>query len=611
MSNYLGALFLLFFSINSFAQLMVDKVIPPSPNAAVIIKYCDHPAGQQNGIPEIKLPIHELKYDDISIPISLNYHTLGIKVEEEATWAGLGWYLNAGGMITRIVRGKDDLGLAEQGDKAKAKGYPFEHIKPCFDDCQENENDDFHSKVCEGEIDSDPDIFFFDILGTKGKFLLTPDHKVDVDTITIKTGAPTNLEIKFSMLTNSWKVQDSKGFAYYFRSKERTETHRNYFDLRKDSNKLLIKYYSDFATTSWYLDEVVSPNGAIVYFRYDIYSNGDSPYASNGTNHKMNINDEDIWDVHYSSYCFPDTIENVQILSESVFSDVYLKSIRCGDYKVDFKTSDRDDIVSPAAYNKPKHEGVNKDNYSSVLKGPQKLDKLIITKNGQLLEKYEFEYSNFNQNKDSEYNCLIKRLRLDKIAKTNKEGVKSEDSFSYIENYGLPSKTSHARDVWGYYNGEEDLYNITPSDYYNYSQPEKLLQPEGRTKHYSLNHLQEGMLNRIQYSNGKILEYSYDHQEFTKINDEISSHFEKNMKNSNFSNETDPFISGGLRIKEISETFNNEKKVRSFEYKKDGKETGTLIITNYDHDHNGYGHKTSGNHNVLYHDVAVTETKGN
>lgn len=105
--------FVLLFAFSAKAQLLVDKIIPPSPNAAAIMKYCDHPIGKNSGLQKIRIPIHTIKHDDIILPLNLNYHPIGIKVEEEATWAGLGWHLSAGGVITRIIRGKNDIGIAE------------------------------------------------------------------------------------------------------------------------------------------------------------------------------------------------------------------------------------------------------------------------------------------------------------------------------------------------------------------------------------------------------------------------------------------------------------------------------------------------------------------
>lgn len=601
---------ILLLSWQSSAQLLVEKVMPPSPNATAIIKYCDHPIGTKSGIPEISFPFEPLVHQDILIPMSMNYHTLGIKVEEEASWTGLGWYLSAGGVITRIVRGKNDFGHTEKDIESTAKGYPFEHIKPCFDDCEANQTADFRQKVCNGEIDSDPDVFFFDLLGVKGKFLLTPDHKENAKSIFIKTVSPTNLVFEYLTTTNTWKVKNELGYTYFFRTKEKTETHRNYFDYRTDTKKVLFKYYSELATTSWYLDEIVSPSGASAFFRYDVYPNGDSPYTSNGTYHKMFINDIDVWDIHYSAYCFPDAVENVQILSESLFGDVYLKSIRCGDYKVNFILNDREDMVSPAAFDRPTHVGGTEySKYFNINKGPQRLDAMEITKNGDFVERYDFKYSYFNDLMTNGHARTFKRLKLDALVKTYSNGEQSTERFSYIEKFGLPSKESRARDLWGYYNGEEDIHNITPSDFMNYSQPEKALWEEGRARHYSLKYAQEGTLKKIEFSNGTMREFVYNHQEFTAVSPEITSHFEENMKDSNFSHVAHPFIAGGLRVQEIIDISPDFQIFQEYDYRKNQRESGVLSIVHYDHDHSGFGHKTSGNHNVVYNLVNVSEVR--
>jgi len=330
---------ILFISEISLAQLRIDKAIPPSFDAAAIIKYCDHPTGINYGIPKIQFPLRTLINKDLFIPIKLNYHPLGIRVEEEATWTGLGWYMQAGGMITRIIRGENDFSISDFPENNISKGYPFEHIKPCFDDCKENENDDFHRAVCNGEIDSDPDIFFFDILGMKGKFLLTPDHSPTTESIDIDIVSPRKMSIKYFLKSNTWEVTDQRGYKYEFKTPSKTYNLSNYFDYKFQSHKIHFDFQSITATSTWYLDKVTSPKGATAIFEYADYD-----YVSDGAFQKMNINDKDIWDVHYSSYCFPENIENVQITGQSQYSDVYLKSIQLGEYKVSFAISEQKNL---------------------------------------------------------------------------------------------------------------------------------------------------------------------------------------------------------------------------------------------------------------------------
>src|SRR4051794_30699453 len=94
---------------NVFAQnlnpLNLSNVIPPSPSVAALNKFLDMPVGYSTGVPDISIPIYNLQSGEMNLPISLSYNASGIKVEEVPSWVGTGWSLNAGGSISRIVRG--------------------------------------------------------------------------------------------------------------------------------------------------------------------------------------------------------------------------------------------------------------------------------------------------------------------------------------------------------------------------------------------------------------------------------------------------------------------------------------------------------------------------
>ena len=87
---------------------LVNDIIMPAPNAASLGKYADIPISYNTGVPNIDLPLYEVKEGPLRLPISVSYHASGIRVGEAASWVGLGWSLNAGGLITRTVLGKPD-----------------------------------------------------------------------------------------------------------------------------------------------------------------------------------------------------------------------------------------------------------------------------------------------------------------------------------------------------------------------------------------------------------------------------------------------------------------------------------------------------------------------
>ena len=100
-------------SLHIFAQApqpqkFLPVLAPPSPEAAAFSRYGNYQVNLFTGVPEISIPIYEIKVGELSIPISINYHSSGIKVTDVASRAGLGWDLQAGGSITRKIMGKPD-----------------------------------------------------------------------------------------------------------------------------------------------------------------------------------------------------------------------------------------------------------------------------------------------------------------------------------------------------------------------------------------------------------------------------------------------------------------------------------------------------------------------
>ena len=103
---------LLFSSPNSIISQPNNKMLPadaiPAPNAAALAKYGDVPVSYFTGVPDISIPIHTLNEGPLNLLISLSYHAGGTKPVEMASWVGMGWSLNAGGLISRTVQGIPD-----------------------------------------------------------------------------------------------------------------------------------------------------------------------------------------------------------------------------------------------------------------------------------------------------------------------------------------------------------------------------------------------------------------------------------------------------------------------------------------------------------------------
>jgi RHS repeat-associated protein len=132
-----------------------NNVTIPSANAGSLGKYGDIPVGNFTGTPSINIPIYTLQEGPISVPISMSYHASGLKVNELASWVGLGWSLNAGGMISRSVLSvKDD---DPNGWLNKALPDP--------------------ANLLHNDWDREPDIFSYSFGGQSGKFFIGKDKK--------------------------------------------------------------------------------------------------------------------------------------------------------------------------------------------------------------------------------------------------------------------------------------------------------------------------------------------------------------------------------------------------------------------------------------------------
>ncbi len=235
MKSVLPILILLFFSNDIFAQL--DRpVVPPSPNASALIRQANIEVGHYTGVPNISIPFGSVPGKDISVPISIDYHASGIKVQDVASSVGLGWNLNAGGAITRVVQGIPD-GIKSNCASGTA-GY-FYNI----------------SELCDGERD----LFYFSIMGRSGKMFLD-------DAGYVQTMPYQDIRIVPGVGPNSvgyWSITDENGYQYIFGE---TSAEQEQITYATGSTTYTDKY--TFIST-WYLSRIVSPKGVqVATFNY-------------------------------------------------------------------------------------------------------------------------------------------------------------------------------------------------------------------------------------------------------------------------------------------------------------------------------------------------------
>ena len=249
------------------------NVLPMSPNAAALAMYADYPVSHYTGIPNISIPLYEIEVDGYKLPISLSYHSNGIKLAQEATWVGLGWTLNAGGAISRTIKCESDFTSGRHTNithQNVTKGWYYDtdtlsyEIHPpgymmdivLFPNGLKKLTDKYFLQTTSNAyltIDTEPDIFFYNLPHLSGKFIYNkPKTPVLFD-------RNHNLKIEWGWNGyGSFKVTDDDGIIYLFLNEEFTRITRPEMDNADYTNE-----------TSWLLTKIITRNGQEINFSYD------------------------------------------------------------------------------------------------------------------------------------------------------------------------------------------------------------------------------------------------------------------------------------------------------------------------------------------------------
>ena len=271
MKNIFIAIFLLL--IGTTAAQELPQLIPPSPEAAALGKFIDVPVSYHTGIPQIGIPLCSITNTDINIPISLNYHGSGIRVDELASRVGLGWSLSGMGSITRSVRGIPDDAI---------DGYLNPHVsvqsfidayagvtpgEPVLGNLQ-----DYFNLALANEIDFESDIYYFNLPGgASGKFYFKQNGEIvmmpynqDIQIIPIKDNS--------GFYITQWQVTLANGIKYYLGSSkngqrialDRTTTNSSTNGSIPDSSIKMTNYVS-----AWHILDIETPNQSTIQYNYE------------------------------------------------------------------------------------------------------------------------------------------------------------------------------------------------------------------------------------------------------------------------------------------------------------------------------------------------------
>lgn len=541
---------------------------PRSPEVASFTRYMEMPISLYTGNVDISIPIYTLEIDDIKLPIILSYHNAGVKVEEEASWVGLGWNLTVGGCITRKLCGFPDdytggwqnqtnneiidyptdyigdrqgyffiKNIKYYNDKYTDEGYPY----PLFTDPRV----ELQYSMDNIGIDHEPDQYHYNVPGYSGNF--TYD----------KTGVLAKGELNDLLIqksgTNSeyWKITDPSGNIYEFKNMQYSYVVRDYYN----------QYIS-----AWFLSKITTYKGKTINFVYDTPNKkviGTSMYS-------------EVYDA--LKYEFVTRSE-----TENEFTPVYLKQITTSQgVTINFSiSSGRRDIE-----NGYKLDAINiintKNNY---------VKKYIFNYNYYVAPSDNITVTNFKSNHKRYFNSLQyngsytdnqafdtamirSRYRL-KLNGLKEVSITNDNDFSeYNFNYNsiqLPVKYSNAVDHYGYYNGIANTTKLpTFSDYVSITYEDQIQTSNEFVVFIKANRQSDPlkgkacMLEQITYPTKGTLTIEYEINQFTNVNDFEPYSYDavKNPIKRTIG------TGGGYRVKKITnyDPITNKSIVRNFSY---------------------------------------------
>ncbi|WP_246937831.1 RHS repeat domain-containing protein [Gelidibacter sp. F63206] len=455
----------------------LPQVIPPSPNASALAKYVDIPMATSTGVPEISIPLYTINEGDINVPLSLSYHASGIKVEEIASWVGLGWSLNAGGIISRTVRmNPDDM---ENG--YINTNYTVDHLAS-LPHSTGGENDYYQlNQVKDGKRDYEPDVFTFNFGGYHGRFVYSQTDQAFIQT------PKSNLKIIPSYNNtgqiSSFIIHTEKGIKYHFgkapdgRIAVDKSPLSHSFSVEKTQTSVSGEGPVFSYTSAWHLLLIESSTTRkSVVFNYQeemtgqLYKTQESFISGR-------------CDVNGYSVSFSETLGNTSHLQGIVFSN--------GEIEFDLNSQNRLDYG-----------------------GSKALSKIRIFDKVKMIKSFDLEHDYIvspvqtdNWGQFGYQNERLHRLRL--ISLTEKTGSISYPPYIFSYNpIVLPGRFSNGQDYWGYYNGKNENESLIPRVRLGGNTPAIY----GGNAERSVDTLfsQAGMLTKITYPTGGYAEYYFE-----------------------------------------------------------------------------------------------------
>jgi hypothetical protein len=458
--NFISLIVLILSSVYSIAQQDITKVptvIPPSPNAAELGRYGNFNVGLNTGSANVKIPL--LSFQNGLVPVSLDYSTTGIKVDQLASRAGMGWVLNAGGIITRSVMGKPD--------ELSTRTTPNSQVmnQALLDNLFDISNGTFFGK------DAEPDVFIYNFDGHSGKFILdSSGNAVQIPY--------TNLKITKGV--GQFTIITPEGATYLFSNVEKTYSYSATLGFPNSPTSSLFP-------TSWYLTSITLPNQDLVSFTYT-----DTTFtyyaATSETMQRTYDGQNQAAECSGQNAC--GHIDNDMVSKSFVFvQSKLLSSISYKSAQITFSYIGRSDVPGDRLYSNVK-----------------------LLDNGTVLKSIDLNYTDAQSAASTNFYFTEPEFRIRPFLVSvvergsNLQEVRKH-TFTYNDMNGLPYRFSYSQDDYGFYNGKYNAHLVPLPDN---TDDQLLFWQATADRSCDFNYAVKGSLATVAYPTGGMVSINYE-----------------------------------------------------------------------------------------------------
>ncbi|NSL86240.1 hypothetical protein ECE50_005335 [Chitinophaga sp. Mgbs1] len=418
------------------------------------------------GIPQLTVPVFAYQRGDLKLNVGLSYFAGGVQVKEDPTETGMSWSLDAGGIVTRSVRGiPDDF---------PEKGYLYVGDFPAV------MHDSIRLKYYNNQLDAQADVYTFNCNGLSGRFMIGKDKVVRLfEQKNIKIQPEFTATAGADYTLSGFTIIAADGVRYEFR-----ETDLEKFQMQDATAVHAGKYYP----VAWRLTRQIAPfDEDIITYKYRRYKNA------------------------YS-----------EMVSETAVLKKYDKRYSTSSIDYERNTGQLEEIALPAK--QFIRFGRNDEPYQIG----SLIESISILDNEQVKDKYRFYYTiydhratprwieNYALTNGSYLRLDLKAVRafLRTIVRETPGGTIPQYEFVYNTQYELPSKDvpfvgfprpstpeigGTSRDHWGFFNGIANFTGIpTTTDF------------AGGNRNPSDTYVLAGSLRKVTFPDGMIREYEFE-----------------------------------------------------------------------------------------------------